>query len=354
MDEASGREHRQDSPAGLVAGAREPFAALLIITPETSLLGLTCLVDGMRAANRVSGSSLFGWRLASLDGQPVAASNGFPILVDEALLGAVPPPRHVVVFVLASYEQPEALARSLIRYLRAAARQGCTLVGIDQGALLLAAAGLLDGRRATSHWEAVPSLAERFPVVEFAEELFVVDRDRVTCAGHAACLDLVLHLVEVAHGRALAVAAARELVHARPRPGSQPQRCFAPEEARSLSEPVRRALAFMQENLAEPVRSRRVAAAAGLSARQLDTRFRGELRASPMRYYLRLRLALARKLLLYSSMRVSEIACACGFASQANFARTFAKEFRVTPTGYRRNFLASQDRPYVFESFAAG
>lgn len=341
-----GREHRDGGPDG----GRGPFAALLVVTADTSLLGLTSLVDGMRAANRVSGARLFAWRVASLDGRPVAASNGFPIPVDETL-GAAPPPRHV--FVLASYEQPPASARPLARYLRAAARRGCTLVGIDQGSLLLAAAGLLDGYRATSHWEAVPSLAERFPRVEFVEELFVVDRDRLTCAGHAACLDLILHLVEAEHGRALAVAAARELVHAPPRPGGRPQRCFERGDERGVSEPLRRAVAFMQANLAEPARSRQVAAAAGLSERQLDARFRAELRASPMRYYLRLRLALARKLLLYSSMRMSEIACACGFASQANFTRTFGKEFRVTPTGYRRNYLASQDRPYVFEVLPA-
>lgn len=337
---------RRDGAEAQTVGQGEVFDALLIVTPGINMLTLTSLVDGMRAANRMSGARLFDWRIATVDGRAIEASNGFPVPADLALAAAPLSPN---VFVLGSYEPPSAIARPIVRFLRRAARHGCSLAGIDQGTPILAAAGLLDGYRATTHWEVIPPLSERYPKVEFVEQIFVIDRDRVTCAGHTTCIDLLLHMMVTLHGRSLALAVAREMIHGRLRSGQERQRLLDPGLIGTSSRHLDRAIALMRDHLAEPVRIERIASMVGLSLRQLESQFRSRLKSTPLRYYLSLRLSLARELLLYSSMRIGEVSSACGFSSQAGFTRAFQREFGVTPTGYRQNFRRSLDRPYVFD-----
>lgn len=320
------------------------FEVLLIPTPGTSLTGFTLFLDGLRAANRVSGTQLFKWHIATADGRPVSASNNMPIVANSALAEA-PLPGNVAVF--ASYELSRTAAQGIAGFVRHAARRGTHLIGIDQGAVLLASLGLLDGYQATAHWEVLPSLVERFPSVTFVDELFVQDRDRLTCAGHTACLDLALHIAERQFGRAVALAAASELIYDRIRPSSQLQRLFESTSRHPLSAPVRHALQLMRDHVIDPLPIARVAKQAGVSTRQLECHFQTYLRTPPQRYYLLLRLSQARKLLLYSSMRIGEVSAACGFTSQGSFARAFSSNYKTTPTSYRRRFLDRQDRPYL-------
>lgn len=322
------------------------YELLLIVTPQTSLTGLTLFIDGLRAVNRVSGAVLFKWQIATLNGEPVAASNGLPIVADCAIYDAPTLP-HVAVF--ASYELSEVKVQPLASFIRRAARHGSKLLGIDQGAVFLAQLGLLNGFRATAHWEVIPSLTERFPKVSFVDELFVRDRNRLTCAGHTACLDFALDIAEQAHGKALALAAASELIYDRIRPGTQSQRMFETSSKSVMSGPLARATGLMAEHIGDPLPIRRIAVSAGISMRQLECHFQTYLKVSPQRYCLLLRLSHARKLLLYSSMKIGAISAACGFASQGSFTRAFSTEFHVTPTSYRRRFLDSQDRPYVVQ-----
>lgn len=317
---------------------------LLVVTARTSLTGLTLFIDCLRAVNRVSGAELFRWKIATVDGKAVEASNGFPIPADFSL-AQVGVSSHVVVF--ASYEPSASEEPALTSFLRRAVRFGSELIAIDQAVPLLAKLGLLDGYRATSHWEAVPSLAERFGKVSFSADVFVRDRNRTTCAGHTACLDLALSLTESLFGKSLAMGAASELIYDRIRSGSQPQRGLEPTLKAALSAPVSRAVALMMESLAEPQSIAEIAAASGLSTRQLECHFRTYLKISPQRYCLLLRLAHARKLLLYSPMRIGEVSVACGFSSQGSFTRAFSGEYRVTPTVYRRRYLETQDRPFM-------
>lgn len=317
---------------------------LLVVAPRTSMTGLALFIDCLRAVNRISGSELFRWTIATVEGRTVEASNGFPIPPNCSLAEAKPCSR-VVVF--ASYEPSGEEEQLLAIFLRRAARFGSELIAIDQASVLFAKLGLLDGYRATSHWEVLPSLAERFPDVTFSADVFVCDRNRTTCAGHTACLDLALHLTESLFGKALAMGAASELIYDRMRSASQPQRELEPSLRVSLSAPVGRAIALMTANLAEPRSIAAIAAASGLSTRQLECHFQTYLKVSPQRYYLLLRLAHARKLLLYSSMRIGEVSMACGFSSQGSLTRAFNGEYAATPTAYRRRYLDSQDRPFI-------
>lgn len=322
--------------------AASVFDALFVVAPNTNMLTVTALIDGMRAANRMGNAEFFRYRIATVDGKAAVASNGFLVPAQHALPEA-PPADHI--FVLASYEPKPTVVRPFIRYLRKAARHAPCFYGIDQGSLILAEAGLLDSHRATTHWEVLPSLLERYPKVSFVEELFVVDRARVTCAGHTACVDLIVHIIADRYGSPLAASVMREMIYGRLRNGQERQRLLETGSAGTPDHPLGRAITIMSNNLDSPLPISRISERSGISRRQLETLFEQHLRRSPARHYMGLRLSLARELLLYSSLRIVDVSSACGFASQANFARAFSREYETTPSAYRVNFRETLDRP---------
>lgn len=318
------------------------FEALLVTAPNTNMMTITSLVDGMRAANRMSSAELFRYQVASWDGNTVEASNGFMIPADHAVAAA---PVVDNIFVLASYEPDPEVGRLFITYLRKAKRHSATFYGIDQGSVLLAAAGLLDGRRATTHWEVLASLPDRFPNVMFVEELFVRDGARITCAGHTACVDLIANVIEDRYGTALASAAMQEMIYGRLRNGRERQRVLDDRLIGVSAPRLAKAVAIMKENIDTPLSVAQLAERSAISRRQLEAGFRKYLHCSPARYYSYLRLSLARQLLLYSELRIVDISSACGFISQANFSRAFHHEYGTSPSTYRRRFHDTLDRP---------
>jgi AraC family carnitine catabolism transcriptional activator len=314
---------------------------VFLVAANTNMLTLTSLIDGMRAANRLGDSECFRYSIATTDGQAAVASNGFIVPAQHALSDAPIAPH---IFVLASYEPKPQVIRQFLRFVRKAAHRGATLYGIDQGSLILAEAGLLDGHRATTHWEVLPSLQDRHPNVSFAEELFVMDGKRVTCAGHSACLDLIVQIIADHHGPALASSVMQEMIYSRRRNGQERQRTLT-GPVDGADSPLGKAVAIMSNHLDAPLPIDRIAKLSRISRRRLESLFDLHMGCSPARHYMGLRLSLARELLLYSSMRMVEISSICGFASQANFARAFAREYGTAPTAYRRNFREMLDRP---------
>ncbi len=140
-----------------------------LLVPEFSMIGFFSAVEPLRVANRLCGRQLFSWHIFSVGGEPVPASNGMTIVAD-APISAVE--RFPTVMVCASFEPERHASKPLLAWLRRLDRQGTRLGALDTGTCILARAGLLDGHRATLHWEAVPAFAEQFPDVEVTHELF--------------------------------------------------------------------------------------------------------------------------------------------------------------------------------------
>ena len=329
------------------------FDALLAVAPNTNMLEVTALVDGMRAVNRMGNAEFFRFRIATSDGHAVTASNGFPIPAELSLADA---PLADHVFVLSSYELKAAMAQRFQRYLRKVKRHKPRFYGIDQGSVVLAAAGLLDGHRATTHWEVLPSLLDRFPDVSFVEELYVVDRQVATCAGHTACIDLIVHITAEHFGAAIAASAMQEMIYGRLRNGYERQRLLIAGATEMPSPSLGKAVSLMSSNLDAPLSIARIAERCRISRRQLENLSNKYLGCSPAQHYMKLRLSLARELLLYSSILMIDISNACGFASQANFSRAFVNAYGTTPSRYRRNFSETLDRPIAIgrqEQFVA-
>lgn len=304
-------------------------------------------IDPFRAANYLRGETIYRWPLLSLHGKPVTASNGMSIGAD----GAIGSLRHATpdfLVVNASWRPEQFRGRELQNSLRRLAHSGCVLCGIDTGAFVLAYAGLLNGYRAAVHYEHIASFRELFPDTGMDESLFVFDRDRLTCCGGLAAVDMALEIIRLQQGLELANAAGRYIFHERLRPGDEGQLPETREPVGYAAPPkLRDAIVIMERTLETPLKISEIAEQLDLSQRQMERLFRTHTRVSPIRYYVDVRLDRARGLVTQTEMPISEVAVACGFGSAVQFARTYKQRFGIPP---------SQDRtdgrvPFQFRSF---
>ena len=227
----------------------------------------------------------------------------------------------------------------LLSALRAAHVRGARLVSICSGAFVLAATGLLDGRRAATHWRYAQLLARRFPRVEVTPDLLYVDgEDILTSAGTAAGIDLCLHLVRRDHGALVANQVARRMVVAPQRNGGQAQFIDSPVPQDSADDPVSRVMEWASGRLAERIGVEELAQRAHLSPRQFSRRFRAATGVSPAAWLLRRRLEASLPLLESSDEPVEQVAGRVGFPSPAAFRRHFARVYGLPPSAWRRNF----------------
>ncbi|MGY1745621.1 GlxA family transcriptional regulator [Blastococcus sp. SYSU D00695] len=317
------------------------------IRHEVVVLALpNCIAFELGLPHRLLGSAvdgeerpLYRVRVATLDGGPVRTSAGFSVLPEHdasALAGA----RTVVVPgvfggpAMTEGRVPEELAG----VLRGAATASARLVSICTGAFVLAAAGLLDGRPATTHWMHAEAFRRHFPAVALDPGvLFVDDGDVLTSAGNAAGIDLLLHLVRRDHGSEVANRAARRNVVAPWREGGQSQFVERP-----LPDPGGTGTAatrsWATEHLGEPLTLADLAAHARMSVRTFTRRFREETGVSPLRWLAAQRLALARQLLESTDASVDRVAADAGFGTPASLRQHLRAAIGVAPNAYRRSY----------------
>jgi AraC family carnitine catabolism transcriptional activator len=303
---------------------------LVIVTPNFNLAATFGCLDPFRASNYLDGNILFRWEIASAPGGEVIASNG--VSIHTLALREVGNRPHDIVIVSSSWA-PETYHNALLRgALLRWARAGVTLGALDTGAFILAEAGLLKGKRATAHYEHIDSLKELYADTEITEDLFVFDGKIITCCGGSASLDFALHIIRSMHGDSLANAAARYLFHQSLRPQGASQNPGSIEPLGSTAPSVlKRAIKLMEENLEEALSIPQICKRVRLSQRQLDRLFAQFVRKSPVLYYRDIRLDRARSLVTQTDMRLSEVAVASGFASQAHFSRAYRERFGLAP-----------------------
>jgi len=300
----------------------------LILVPNFSMLAFTGAVETLRLANRVSGRTLYSWHLFSPDGRPVSASNGIALHPEGGLdmasaLGTI--------VVCSGIDVQRFQDKGTLSWLRRMARKGSDIGALCTASHILARAGLLDGYRCTIHWENLAGFVEEFPDVEVTSELFEIDRNRFTCSGGTAAVDLMLNLVGRQHGQELAGQVAEQALHDRIRDHHDHQRMSLPVRLGIRHPKLLAVIQAMEKNLEEPLGRSELAQSAGLSTRQLERLFRKYLNRSPARYYLELRLDKARLLLLQTNMSVIDVALACGFVSASHFSKCYRDFFGHTP-----------------------
>ena len=325
---------------------QDSISIAVLLLPAFNALATTAFLDPFRAANYLTGSTLYAWDLISPSGGSLSASNGLEIAGTRALEEADGPYDYVIVS--ASWTPEAYRGRRLFDWLKQQARKGAALGAIDTGAFVLAFAGLLAGRRATVHYEHIAACRELFPELEITENLFVIDEDRLTCCGGTASGDLALKMIRSRFGLDLANAAARYIFHDRLRAGSEGQDSALHEPAGyAMPETLRRAIAAMERNLEAPLPLAAIAKRASISQRQLERLFKAHTGITAVQYYLEVRLDRARSILMQTELSILEVAVACGFSSREYFARAYRQRFGLLP---------SQDKlegrvPFQFRSF---
>jgi transcriptional regulator GlxA family with amidase domain len=280
-------------------------------------------------------------QLLSVDGAPVLTTSGITIAPHAALNGARKP---IDTLLVPGGRGQRAVCadEELLAWISGASAGARRLTSVCTGAFVLAAAGLLDGRRATTHWSAAAALAREYPLVDVEPDpIYVRDGNVWTSAGVTAGMDLALALVEDDFDREIALAIARQLVLFLRRPGNQSQFSATLTAQQPQREPLREVQRAVIEHVAGEHSVEAMAARAHMSPRHFARAFRAETGITPARYVERVRLEAARRRLEDSPDPIAAVACACGFGTAETMRRTFIRALGVAPAEYRRRFYTT-------------
>lgn len=311
-------------PSGRPRGFR------FLLLDRFTMMSFAGAIEPLRLANRAAGSRLYEWSLLGEAGAGGAAtcSNGSRLALDAGLVETQPGD---TVIVCGGIDVARAITRPIVAWLRREARRGAAVGGLCTGAWVLAEAGLLDGRRATIHWENHDGFAEAFPQVDLYRSIFVADGNRLTAAGGTSSVDLMLRIIASDHGDALAATVADQLIYTTIRTAEDSQRLSIPTRIGVRHPRLAAVIERMEANLEEPISPAVLAEEAGMSTRQLERLFRRYLNRSPKKYYMETRLARARNLLMQTGMSVIEVALASGFTSPSHFSKCYRAQYGATP-----------------------
>ncbi|MFG2717818.1 GlxA family transcriptional regulator [Streptomyces sp. NPDC048416] len=311
-------------------------SVLVVLFDGVQSLDVTGPAEVFAGAGRVLGDrGAYRLRFASLDGAPVTSHSGLRLMADAALADAGQPD----VLLVPGGDGAHHPAPGLVDWLRVNGPRAERLVSVCTGSLLLAEAGLLDGHRATTHWAACDTMADRYPAVRVeADPIFVRDGRIATSAGVTAGIDLALALVEEDHGRDAALAVARILVVFLRRPGNQAQFSAQLAAQTARREPLRELQQWITEHPDDDLCVEALARRARLSPRHFARAFHAETGTTPGRYVERVRLEHARRLLEETLDGVREVSRAAGYGTPEAMRRAFVKTLGAAPAEYRRRF----------------
>ena len=300
-----------------------------------SMIALTNAVEPLRMANCLAGRELYRWSVYSVDGAPIAASNGLTFAptrkIDESALPDI-------LFVCGGTDVLRAVDDELVQLLCRLAPRRMVLGALCTGAYALAQAGLLDGYRCAIHWENLWESREIFPRIVFTPNLFVIDRDRYTCTGGIAPLDFIMHLITPRIGQTLAAGILEAFIMERARDSTDRQRIPLAARLGGSYPSITLAAQLMEANIEEPLSIGELAQLCQTSQRQLQRLFRRNLSLTPEQYYVAVRLGRARRLLQQTSMSIMDITVACGFRSPCHFSRSYRALFGHAPSRERNPY----------------
>jgi AraC family transcriptional regulator, glycine betaine-responsive activator len=301
---------------------------VFLLLDRFTMLSFACAIEPLRLANYVMGRDAYTWVLSGEGGQRATCSNGVAFQLD---IGLDEISRDDTVMVCGGIDVQDATTKPVLNWLRREARRGVTIGGLCTGAYTVAKAGLLDGKRATIHWENQDSFLEEFEDVKLTKSVFVADGNRLSTAGGTASIDLMLKIIADDHGEEVANTTADLLIYSAIRTDQDTQRLSIPTRIGVRHPKLSKVIQMMEANVETPISPAILAEDVGMSTRQLERLFRRYLNRSPKRYYMELRLQKARNLLMQTEMSVINVALACGFASPSHFSKCYRAHYQTTP-----------------------
>jgi transcriptional regulator GlxA family with amidase domain len=312
-----------------VATSRDgPRRFVFVLVESFSLLSFASVLDALRIANRMAEGPLYNWILLGEGGDLVSCSAGTSFSVDYDLIELK---RDDTVFLCGGINIQKNTSKRLLNWLRRESRKGLLVAGLCTAAYTMAKAGILDGKKATIHWENQDSFAEEFTNIELTKSVFIIDGQRMTTAGGTSSIDLILKIIADNHGEELANAVADQLIYSSIRTDQDTQRLSVQTRIGVRHPKLSMVIQMMEKNIEEPISPSLLAKDVRMSTRQLERLFRRYLNRSPKRYYMELRLQKARNLLMQTDMSVINVALACGFASPSHFSKCYRSHYQKTP-----------------------
>ncbi|WP_323007678.1 GlxA family transcriptional regulator [Pseudorhodobacter sp.] len=305
-----------------------PRRFVFLLLDKFTMLSFASAIEPLRIANRVIGAPAYSWLLAGEGEGMVQCSNGAAFTLD---IGLSEIDRDDTVLVCGGIDVQKATTKGILNWLRREARRGVAIGGLCTGTYALAKAGLLDGKKATIHWENQDGFLEEFEQVKLTRSIFVIDGNRMSTAGGTASLDMMLNIISMDHGNDVANTVADQLIYSTIRTDQDTQRLSIPTRIGVRHPKLSQVIQMMENAIEEPISPADLADDVGMSTRQLERLFRRYLNRSPKRYYMELRLSKARNLLMQTDMSVINVALACGFASPSHFSKCYRAHYSTTP-----------------------
>jgi transcriptional regulator GlxA family with amidase domain len=310
-----------------------PLGVSILVFAGCSLMCVASAIDPLRAANRIAGRTVFDWTLLSADGAPPVTTSGLPI----AISGRFDPAATVdVLIAIGGFGTRYETAPALVSGFRRAARAARAFGGIEAGSWLVARAGLLDGRAATTHWEDMEDYSAAFPDIDVRPDRYVIDGPAFTAGGASPTFDLMLHLIRSRHGMAAALDVASVFIYDQARAATDAQPLVSLGRLDGYDPRLAQAVRLMETHVDRPLTVAAIARRGGVTPRTLESIFRRTIGETPGAYYLRLRLNAARRLVLDTRLAMADISARTGFSGSAAFSRAFSRQFGIAPGRMRR------------------
>ncbi|MHB2266525.1 GlxA family transcriptional regulator [Aliihoeflea sp. PC F10.4] len=304
-----------------------------LVLSGCSLMCVASTIDPLRAANRICGRVAFDWKIVSLDGKPPLTTSGLPVFTAERFDAS---DAGDLLVIIGGFGSRSALAATDIAAFKRAAGVARAVAGIEAGTWVLARAGLLDCRSATTHWEDLEDFATAFPEIDVRPDRYVIDGKVVTAGGASPGFDLMLHLVATRLGMAVALDVASVFVYDQARAPTDAQPLVSLGQLDVYDRRIVGAIRLMESHIDRPLSASEIARKVNVAPRTLELLFSRAIGESPGAYYLRLRLNAAHRLVLDTSEKMADIAARTGFSSPAVFSRAFARTFAMSPAAVRR------------------
>lgn len=298
------------------------------LMPGFSIISFAATIDPLRLANQLSGQTLYEWHFYGPADQTVTCSTGMRFQPTRRMNDTESIDRMLVVGGIGAQQESETYLNDWLQNLVC---NGISLGATSTGSLLLAEAGVLEGKTCTVHWEERDQLTELYPDLNVSEELYEIDDNLMTCSGGLSGLDMILQLITIRHGESLAHQVAEHCIHPNIRPAHDKQRMKLQLRQHGSHPRLTQALELMREHIQPVLSCEQISDRVGLSTRQLERLFRQHLNSSPTNYYMSLRLEFARQQLKSTRLPIQTVAKKAGFTSTSYFSRCYKKQFGLTP-----------------------
>jgi len=304
----------------------------LLVLDDATMLTVASVLDPLRAANRLSRSNLFNWKIYSPGENSVRLVGDFEMRTAGSFHQSN---AGDILIVVASFNQSRHADRRLLQALRRASSQFSIICGIEAGTWLLARAGIVQSHAVTTHWEDFESLSQTYPDLDVHHYRYVIDGKIWTCGGASPALDMMLKLIEKTVDKSLALQVASVFIYDQTHASTDLQPALSLGQLEVFEPRIAAAVRLMEDNIDSPLPVSAIARRAGISGKMLEILFKTHLDETPGRYYLRLRLMRARKLVLDTRLPIHDISIRSGFSSQSAFARSFKQAFGDSPSSLR-------------------